>query len=201
MRFNTLLFIAFSLIAIGSKAQTSQLNPEIANQWLVAIEGDTISAGDFWYVYNKNSDPEKLITKDSLLSYRKLYDKFLLKVKEAKTLGYDTTSKFMKEFKGYKDQLADSYLKDKNVTKNLVKEAYERMQLDVEASHILINIPNLSMPSDTISAFKKAMEVKKLAESGYDFSELAKKVFIRSKCNFKWRISRVFFSFSNGLSF
>ncbi len=175
MRFNTLLFIAFSFIAIGSNAQVIQLKPEIADQWLVAIDGDTISAGDFWYVYNKNSDPEKVITKDSLLSYRKLYDKFLLKVKEAKTLGYDTTSKFMKEFKGYKNQLADSYLKDKNVTKNLVKEAYERMQLDVEASHILINIPNLSMPSDTISAFKKAMEVKKLAESGSDFSELAKK--------------------------
>ena len=100
MRFNTLLFLAFSFLAIGSKAQVSQLKPELASQWLVAIGGDTISAGDFWYVYNKNSDPEKIITKDSLLSYRKLYDKFLLKVKEAKTLGYDTTSKFMKEFKG-----------------------------------------------------------------------------------------------------
>ncbi|MAW66237.1 MAG: peptidylprolyl isomerase [Flavobacteriales bacterium] len=175
MRFNTLLFLAFSFLAIGSKAQVSQLKPELASQWLVAIGGDTISAGDFWYVYNKNSDPEKIITKDSLLSYRKLYDKFLLKVKEAKTLGYDTTSKFMKEFKGYKNQLADSYLKDKNVTKNLVKEAYDRMLFDVEASHILISIPNLSMPSDTLSAFKKAIEVKKLAESGSDFSELAKK--------------------------
>lgn len=175
MRLSLILFGALSFSALFAKTQSLQLKPEIANQWLVAIDGDTISAGDFWYVYNKNADPEKVITKDSLLSYRNLYDKFLLKVKEAKTLGYDTTSKFMKEFKGYKNQLADSYLKDKNVTKNLVNEAYNRMLMDVEASHILISIPNLSMPADTLSSFKKAMEVKKLAESGSDFSELAKK--------------------------
>ena len=175
MRFKTILFISFAFFLIKSKAQIEELNPELSKQWLVSIENDTISAGDFWYVYNKNADPKKVVTKDSLLNYRKLYDKFLLKVTEAKSLGYDTTSKFVKEFKGYKNQLADSYLKDKNVTNNLIMEAYERMQMDVEASHILITIPVLAMPSDTISAYKTAMKVKKLAEGGTDFKELAKK--------------------------
>tara|TARA_Y100000589_G_scaffold297496_1_gene305308 strand:- start:1075 stop:3042 length:1968 start_codon:yes stop_codon:yes gene_type:complete len=172
-KFKVLLFSPILFFSIVIKAQ--ELKPELAKKWLVAIEGDTISAGDFWYVYNKNSDPEKSITRDSLLSYRALYDKFLLKVKEAKMLGYDTTSKFMKEFNGYKDQLAESYLKDKNVTENLIKEAYERMQTDVEASHILIRISDSGLPSDTLAAYKKAMKVKKLADNGSDFKELAKK--------------------------
>ncbi|MBI35614.1 MAG: peptidylprolyl isomerase [Flavobacteriales bacterium] len=174
MRFKILIFISLTLVSKQGINQVKELSPELANKWLVAIEGDTVSAGDFWYVYNKNADPEKIITRDSLMSYRKLYDKFLLKVTEAKSLGYDTTSKFIKEFKGYKNQLADSYLKDKDVTKNLIEEAYERMQTDVEASHILISIPELAMPSDTLAAFKTAMKVKKLAESGGDFKALAK---------------------------
>tara|TARA_Y100000766_G_scaffold18490_1_gene13059 strand:- start:16020 stop:18050 length:2031 start_codon:yes stop_codon:yes gene_type:complete len=173
MKFKILFLSPILFFSFAIKAQ--ELKPELAKEWLVAIEGDTISAGDFWYVYNKNADPQKSITKDSLLSYRVLYDKFLLKVKEAKILGYDTTSKFIKEFNGYKDQLAESYLKDKNVTENLIREAYERMQTDVEASHILIRIPDFGMPSDTLSAYKKAMKVKKLADNGSDFKELAKK--------------------------
>ena len=48
------------------------------------------------------------------------------------------------------------------------------MQTDVEASHVLIRIPDLAAPSDTLSAYKKAMKVKKLAEGGAGFKELAK---------------------------
>ena len=175
MRFRTIIFISIAFFTIKSKAQVEKLKQELSEQWLVAIEGDTISAGDFWYVYNKNADPNKITTKDSLFNYRILYDKFLLKVKEAKSLGYDTTSKFIKEFEGYKNQLADSYLKDKKVTENLVKEAYDRMKIDVEASHILISLPDFAMPSDTLTAYKKAVKIKKLAENGEDFKLLAKK--------------------------
>ncbi len=175
MKFKKLLFIPLAISVLVTTAQTEELKPEIAKQWLVAVEGDTINAEDFWYVYNKNADPNKIVTQDSLNSYRKLYDKFLLKVQEAKSLGYDTTSKFIKEFTGYKNQLAESYLKDKSVTNNLVKEAYERSKLDIEASHILIGFNSNGLPADTISAYKTAELVKELADKGTDFAELAKK--------------------------
>lgn len=175
MRFKKLLFISLAIAGFGATAQKKELEPEIAKQWLVAIEEDTITAEDFWYVYNKNADPNIEIIQDSLISYRKLYDKFLLKVQEAKSLGYDTTPKFLKEFTGYKNQLADSYLKDKSVTDNLVKEAYERSKFDVEASHILIGVNPTGLPSDTLEAYKLALKVKKLADNGGDFAELAKK--------------------------
>ena len=85
MRFKTILFISFAFFAVKAKTQVEGLNPklskdwpQLSKDWLVAIEGDTISVGDFWYVYNKNADPKKVITRDSLLSYRTLFDKFLL---------------------------------------------------------------------------------------------------------------------------
>ncbi len=174
MKFKKLLLISTVFCGFAVNAQNKELDPELAKQWLVTIENDTISAGDFWYVFNKNAAPDEVVTKDSLKNYRELYDKFLLRVHEAKELGYDTTAKFLKEFNGYKDQLAESYLKDKNVTESLVKEAYERSQTDVEASHILIGLKYNGLPHDTMDAYKKIMKIKKMADNGEDFSKLAK---------------------------
>lgn len=161
MRLRKMLLLSAVFCGFISNAQTKELDPKLADKWLVTIDGDTVTAGEFWYVFNKNAKADEVVTKDSLNNYRKLYNKFLLRVQEAKNLGYDTTDKFKKEFEGYKNQLAESYLKDKSVTEKLVEEAFERTQTDVEASHILIGIPSNSTPSDTISAYKKIQKIRK----------------------------------------
>ena len=78
MRFKIILFVSIAFFAVNSKAQVEGLNPKLSKdwpklskEWLVAIENDTITVGDFWYVYNQNADPKKVTTRDSLLSYRK----------------------------------------------------------------------------------------------------------------------------------
>lgn len=174
---NYLLFTVLTVGSLNVKAQNDPLkiDDELAKQWLVALEGDTVTAGDFWYVFNKNNFKKEAPTKESLAEYRALFSKFLLKVKDAENNGLDTTPKFVKEFKGYKNQLAESYLKDKTVTDKLVKQAYDRSLFDIEASHILINIKYHALPHDTLAAYKKALKIKKLAEKGKDFGELAKK--------------------------
>lgn len=174
MRLRKLLIVSALFCGIIANAQNKELDPKIADKWLATISGDTITAGEFWYVFNKNAKADEVITKDSLKNYRKLYNKFLLRVQEAKELGYDTTEKFKKEFDGYKNQLAESYLKDKSVTEGLVQEAFERSQTDVEASHILIGIKNNLNPNDTMEAYRTILKVRKKAINGEDFSKLAK---------------------------
>lgn len=173
MKLNKLLFISVTIFGLTLNGQTNKISPDLENKWLVAVRGDTITAGDFWYAFVKNADENKPINIDSLNKYKELYDKFLLKVTEAKSLGYDTTQKFIKEFKGYKDQLAQSYLKDKSVTENLVKEAFDRSRLDIEASHILLKVPYDAMPEDTLKSYKKALDIIKKAKNGVEFSKLA----------------------------
>lgn len=175
MRFQKLLIIAALFGSAFVSAQSKKINPQLEDEWLIAINGDTITAGDFWYAFVKNADEEKPINLDSLKKYKKLYDKFLLKVTEAKSLGYDTTPKFLKEFKGYKNQLAESYLKDKSVTDKLIQEAFDRSRIDVEASHILVKVPYDAMPEDTLKAFQKALSIMNKANNGVDFTLLAKK--------------------------
>ena len=62
---------------------------------------------------------------------------YKLKLTEAKALRYDKDPVYLNEFKSYKNQLTQSYLTDKNVTDDLVREAYERTENEVKAQHIL----------------------------------------------------------------
>ena len=117
--------------SLGSNAQTDSLalDPALAAKWLVALDGDTVTAGDFWYVFNKNNFKKEQPTKESLAEYRALFTKFKLKVKDAEVAGLDTTPKFKKEFEGYKNQLAESYLKDKSVTEEKTLKPGEAFHL------------------------------------------------------------------------
>lgn len=170
--FTLLLNSSFGILTAQN---AKQFNPDVSGKWLAVIKGDSVYADEFWYNFTKNAKPNEEINRDSLDRYRTLFTNFLLRVQQAKDLGMDTTEKFLKEFEGYKNQLAESYLKDDKVTDKLVKEAYERSQFDIEASHILIGTNYHALPSDTMAAYKTALKVKKLAEQGKDFKELAKK--------------------------
>jgi len=142
---------------------------------LLTIGDKGVNLSEFNAIYKKNNANENA-TEQSVKEYLDLYIKFKLKVKEAEDLGYDTLPKFIKELGGYRGQLALPYLTDKEVTKSLIKEAYERMKQDVRASHILIKVDENASSADTLIAYNKAIKVRKRLLAGEDFSVLAKEV-------------------------
>jgi len=79
----------------------------------------------------------------------------------------------MRELDGYRRQLSNSYLMDREVTDKLIREVYERIQKDVFVSHILIALPSDAPSADTLVAYKKAMTIKKKLDKGEDFERLA----------------------------
>ena len=144
-------------------------------QTLLTIDGENVSVDEFMSIYNKKSSLKDTAAKDekALREYLELYTKFKLKVREAEKNGLDTSKKFKDELEGYRKQLAESYMTDKQVTDELVKEAYERMKWDVHASHILILSRPDDMPEDTSKAYQKAMQLYSRAKNGEDFGKLA----------------------------
>lgn len=140
---------------------------------LLSIGGSDVKLSEFNAIFNKNKNNEK-ITQEAINEYLDLYIKFKLKVREAEELGYDTLSKFTNELMGYRTQLAQPYLTDKEVTEALIKEAYERMKQDVRASHILIEVKEGASPADTLEAYNKIMKLRKRVLAGEDFNEVAK---------------------------
>lgn len=143
---------------------------------LFKLDGEQVFVSDFLYVYNKNNNNDKdKFSKESLEDYLKLYVNFRLKVHEAEELGMDTISSLNAELKTYRDQLAKSYLYDRKVNEQLLKEAYDRMQTEVNASHILIKIDEPGLPSDTLKAYKEAISLRNRLLKGEEFHELAAK--------------------------
>jgi peptidyl-prolyl cis-trans isomerase SurA len=151
------------------------LNAQDNEKTLLTIGDKKVSLSEFEAIYSKNNSKEKS-TQESINEYLELYIKFKLKVSEAEELGYDTTSTFKNELRGYRSQLAQPYLTDKEVTESLIKEAYDRMKTDVKASHILVKVDIDADPKDTLAAYTKIMNARKRVIKGEPFENVAKAV-------------------------
>lgn len=143
------------------------------NKTFIDFGDEKISKAEFKRVYLKNNSGE-MVSKSTVDEYLDLYVNFKLKVKEAEALGFDTVSSFKKELAGYRKQLAQPYLSADGVMEGLQKEAYERLQEEVRAAHILISVDSEASPEDTLKAYKKAEKVLKILKGGADFEVTAK---------------------------
>ncbi|MBA9079684.1 MULTISPECIES: peptidylprolyl isomerase [Rufibacter] len=142
---------------------------------VLSIGSETVPAAEFAYVYEKNNgNADSAYSSASIKEYLDLYTNYKLKVAEAKSRGLDTTEAFKKELGGYKEQLAQPYLTEKSVTDQLVREAYERMKKEINATHLLVTVEQDADPKDTLAAYEKIMGLRQQAVSGTSFEALAR---------------------------
>ena len=140
---------------------------------LMTIGGQPVTVKEFTDVYNKNNLKGEVIEKKSVDEYLDLFVTFRMKVMEAYEMQLDTSAKFKNELEGYRKQLAKPYFTNDEVSEELVEEAYQRKLKDIRASHILITCDKHALPSDTLKAYNKAMDIRKKALKNDDFGALA----------------------------
>ena len=143
------------------------------NKTLITLGDKNISAKEFMEVYEKNNVKSEVIDKKNVDEYLDMYINFKLKVTEAEARKMDTLPKFVKEFENYRKQLAKPYFSNDKSIGKLVEEAYERMQWDINASHILVKCDPHDTPADTVKAYNKALELRKRVIKGEDFGDVA----------------------------
>ncbi|TPV33907.1 peptidylprolyl isomerase [Paucihalobacter ruber] len=152
------LFLLVSIWVLGQKQNT---------EILFTVENTPITATEFIRVYNKNLDLVKDESQKDIDNYLDLYINYQLKLKEARRLKFDEEATYKREFESYKKQLLKNYISDAEVTDELVKEAYERLSFDINASHILVRID--ATEKDSTIAYNKIKEFRKRAlEEGFD---------------------------------
>jgi len=165
----TLHFLILVIIMTSSGLWAQDIDSEV----LLTIHDREVTVGEFERIYNKNNSNTAL-EQQTVEEYLELFINFKLKVIEAEERGLDTTQAFLKEFNGYIKQLAKPYLSDQEEVDVLVKEAFERAQKEIHASHILIRLNEFAGPEDTTLAYTKAMEIRDRFMAGEDFGTLAK---------------------------
>ena len=164
----TFLFLSTACFSfLLSNAQITE------NDILLTISGEPVSANEFMRVYNKNLNLVQDDSQKEVDSYLELFVNYKLKLAEAKALRYDKDPAYINEFKSYKNQLIQTYLTDKNVTDDLVREAYYRTENEVKAQHILVLLDEVE--TDTLAAYSK-IEAYRERFLNEDFESLKKEL-------------------------
>ena len=173
MKKNSFLKV-FVLASFLMPAFFANAQSKLDKQVLMTIGDQDITVKEFTDVYYKNNLKSDVIEKKTVDEYLDLFTTFRMKVMEAERMQLDTSAKFQKELAGYRKQLAKPFMSSDDITEELVQEAYQRKQKDIRASHILIRCDKNALPSDTLRAYNKAMEIRKKAlNKSADFAALA----------------------------
>ncbi len=141
---------------------------------LFTVGKTPVTVSEFRYIYTKTNQQKANFTEPSLREYLDLYTKFKLKVNRAHDMRLDTVPALRDELEGYRKQLANSYLIDRTIVEQLVKEAYERSKEDISISHILAQMPANPTPADTLTAYRKAFAAMNRLKAGEPFDKVAK---------------------------
>jgi peptidyl-prolyl cis-trans isomerase SurA len=141
----------------------------VQSQTLFTYGTNSVSKEEFLRAYNKNNNGSGNNEK-AYREYLALFIRFKLKVKAAYDARLDTLATQKTELSNFRNQIADGFMNDESIVQSLVEEAFQRSQKDIRVSHIYIPFTG----SDTMSAYKKAMEAYgKLDQARADFATIA----------------------------
>lgn len=138
---------------------------------LMTINGKDIHLSEFEYLYKKNNQQQ--VDKESLDQYVERFVTYKQKVADAEAEGIDTLKSFLSEFNGYKEGMVKDFLEDTTVNVRLEKEAYERMQMNVDLDHLMLPLGKDNNENKEILA--RLDSIRTCVLNGEDWGELAKK--------------------------
>ncbi len=166
MKISRILIFVFLIVPYFLIAQTKDV--------LFTIDDNPYYTDEFIRVYNKNLDLVKDDSQKDLDKYLELFLGYKLKVQKANKVGLQYGTNYQNELKSYRNQLSKNYVNDSKVTNELVKEAYDRLQQEIRASHILVLLDEGATPEDTLKAYNKILDIKRRLDAGEDFVTVAK---------------------------
>ena len=140
-------------------------------QTLFTYGKEAVPAREFLTAYKKNNNGAT--DEKALREYLDLYIASRLKVKEAKTLGFDTLAQLKSDLATLRQQILPNYTSDKESLEKLVTEAFSRSQKDIRAAHIFLSFTKNGV-FDTTAAQKRRDEALAQLARGVKFEDVAK---------------------------
>jgi peptidyl-prolyl cis-trans isomerase SurA len=108
-----------------------------------------------------------------LKEFLELYLVYKAKLIEAKNTGLFDSQEILKELQQYELQYAIPYWVENEIQDQLIDEYIKRIRVELNASHILIALPNPASPSDTLQAWNKLIEARNRFLKGENFDQLS----------------------------
>ena len=171
--FNSMKGIISLFVVLATISFFNLVNAQ-KNDVLITIDKTEITRQEFERIYRKNN--QNLLEQSDIKSpkdYLDMYINFKLKVVEAMNLKMDTSKAFREELAGYRKELAAPYLTDMQYDEKLINELYQRMKTEVNASHILLRLPENATPEQEQAVLAKIKTIREEILNGRDFNDAA----------------------------
>lgn len=168
----TLLAFLWFIPAFTTHAHAQQASQDPI---LFTVGGEEVRLSEFAYVYEKSNSDSARYDEKSVKEFLDLYQKFKLKVADARAQGMDQNDQLESELAVYRNQLADKYMSDEAMLDRMTKELYERIQWDIDVSHILRTVPQDGAEVLSERAIQALEKAKEELNDGAEFSVVARK--------------------------
>jgi peptidyl-prolyl cis-trans isomerase SurA len=104
---------------------------------LLTIGQKKYSLKEFNQIYRRNLQTDTLPEKTPS-QFIEIFINNQLKISKAEKDGLDTTQAFKEQIATLRNELLNSFMVEKSVNDALIKEAYERLETEVNVAHILL---------------------------------------------------------------
>ncbi len=141
-------------------------------QTLFTYGGHPVDKSEFLKAYTKNNSDSNG-TPMSYKDYLELYARFKMKVQWALDEKLDTTQQQRSETEAFRNQLAESYLKEDASIKLLVEEAAERSRKDIHLASIYVPFKPEPTADELKEAEEKINEAYNKLKKGEPFDKVA----------------------------
>lgn len=135
---------------------------------VMTIADKEIPLSEFLFLAQKD-EGVNLLDKKSLENYVELFKNFKLKVADAESERMDKAAGFRNELSNYEEQLKKSLLSDKEGETRAARAVYDRGKNILSISHIIFQLPKITVSKDTAAVYNRAYEAYKRILSGEDF--------------------------------
>ncbi len=109
-----LLSLALVLASVAVVQAKGSKDPE-----LMTINGKAVTLGEFEYLYHKNNSQQ--LAPQTIDEYLDMFVTYKQKVADAESEGIDNTEAFKNEFDGYRRELAEPYLRNKEMEDSIIR--------------------------------------------------------------------------------
>jgi peptidyl-prolyl cis-trans isomerase SurA len=168
-------YILFLGIIVAGCAASSSIDDKV-----IATVGDKkITYGEFKQQYSRNyiagsDSTESMESKEKFLNLLVDYD---LKLLEAKAEKLQDDPEVKAELKGYRDQLAVSYVLENELTMPMVKKIFDRQRYEARGWQFFVplRVDSARSAGDTLAAYNQAVEVIRELKAGVPLDSLTRK--------------------------
>jgi peptidyl-prolyl cis-trans isomerase SurA len=140
------------------------------------VGGNPVYLEDLVTQYERNNisgDKADSTRKRELNEFLDLYLLYRAKLMEAEEKGLFVSDEIVQELRQYELQYAIPYWIENEIQDKLIDEYIFRSKREIDATHILIAIPDGASPSDTLRAWNQLIEARDKFLAGEDFEKLS----------------------------